>query len=177
MEGLPLTDQRLTGDGDMVLPLHALIRLRMDERGWSYGQLAHRSHGRLTKSRWQQLGTAVRMKEFPELATVKLLSDVLEVDETTIVLSVASSLGLNARFRGGPMLAQLLPAGTDLLEDRMRDAILGIIRAAVAEAVARVDAAEEAGHAAHAESETYEWARSASADVRNTGERTSEHPA
>ena len=96
----------------------------MDERGWSYAQLAHRSDGRLTKSRWQQLGTMTRMKEFPELATVRLLADVLEVAETTVVLSVAASLGIDVRFRG-PLLAQLLPAGTDLLSDRMQDAITG----------------------------------------------------
>lgn len=34
----------------------------------------------------------------------------------------------------GSLLAQMLPAGTDLLSDRMRGAILNVIRAAVAEA-------------------------------------------
>jgi hypothetical protein len=170
-----LTERDLTGDGDTVLPLHQLIQMRRDERGWSYDQLAHRSNGKLTKSRWQQLGTQVRMKEFPERATLKLMADVLEMDETTIVLSVASSLGIDVRLRGGPMFAQLLPAGTDLLDARMRDAILGIIRAAVAEAAARVGAAEEPGHGAPREAETYEWAKTTSADARNAVERTSEH--
>jgi hypothetical protein len=155
-----LTEQRLTSDGDKVLPLQNLIRLRMDERGWSYAQLAHRSQGRLTKSRWQQLGTMTRMKEFPELQTVKLMADVLEVDETTIVLSAAASLGIDARLRG-PMLAQLLPAGTDLLSDRMRDAILGVIRAAVAEAATRAGETEGVapGGASGDPPETYEWAK------------------
>jgi hypothetical protein len=161
----------------MVLPLHALIRMRMDERGWSYGQLAHRSRGGLTKSRWQQLGTQTRMKEFPELATVKLMSDVLEVDETTIVLSVATSLGIDVRFRGGPMLAQLLPAGTDLLSDRMRDALLAVIRAAVAEAATRASVAEETGHGPHAEPETYEWTKTVAADGSNPTARTRDNSA
>ncbi len=156
-----------------MLPLQKLIRMRMDERGWSYAQLAHRSRGGLTKSRWQQLGTQARMKEFPELATVRLLADVLEVDETSIVLSVAASLGIDVRLRG-PMLAQLLPAGTDLLSDRVRDAILSLIRAAVAEAAAHADEAD-AGNAAHAESETYEWSKTARADSGTPNARTGDH--
>jgi hypothetical protein len=59
------------------------------------------------------------------------------------VARAAASLGLDARWRG-PMLAQLLPAGTDRLSDRMRDAILAIVRAAVAESWQRE--ADEPGH-------------------------------
>jgi hypothetical protein len=148
--------------------------MRMDERGWSYAQLSHRSGGKLTKSRWQQLGTQTRMKEFPELATVKILADVLEVDETSIVLSVAASLGIDVRLRG-PMLAQLLPAGTDLLSDRVRDAILSLIRAAVAEAAAHADETDAGVNTAHAESETYEWSKTARADSGAPNARTGGH--
>lgn len=168
-----MTDQHLTGDGENVLPLHALIRLRMDERGWSYRDLELRCDGRLTKSRWQQLGTQTRMKEFPEVATIRLMADVLEVDEPTIVFSVAASLGIDARPRV-PLLAQLLPAGTDLLSDRVRNAVLSLIGAAVAEAAAHADEAE-AGHGPHAESETYEWARTARADSGTSNARTGDH--
>jgi hypothetical protein len=158
-----LTERDLTGDGDKVLPLHQLIQMRRDERGWSYDQLAHRSKGKLTKSRWQQLGTQTRMKEFPELATVHLLAEVLEMDETTIVLSVATSLGIDVRFRGGPMFAQLLPAGTDLLSDRARDAVLGLIRVMVAEAAAHADDDEGAIQGSAGEPpETYRWAKTTS---------------
>jgi hypothetical protein len=133
----------------------------MDDRGWTYGQLEHRSDGQLTKGRWQQLGTQSRMKNFPEPDTLRLMARVLELDETTIVLSAATSLGLDARWRG-PMLAQLLPAGTDRLSDRMRDAILAIVRAAVAESWER----EELGVAADV---TLEWAKTDDATGRSTG--------
>jgi hypothetical protein len=127
------------------------------------------------KSRWQQLGTQTRMKEFPELATVRILADVLEVDETSIVLSVAASLGIDVRLRG-PLFAQLLPAGTDLLSPRVRDAFLALLRAAVADAAAHADEAD-AGHGAHAEPETYEWAKTASADGSAPNVRTGDHSA
>jgi hypothetical protein len=135
----------------------------MDDRGWSYGQLEHRSDGQLTKGRWQQLGTQTRMSRFPEPDTLRLMARVLELDETTIVLSAAASLGIDARWRG-PLLAQLLPAGTDLLSDRMRDALLGVIRAAVAEAAAYAGD-EGAGAVQGAGGEppqTYRWAKTTS---------------
>lgn len=115
-----------------MLTLQQLIRTRMDERGWSYADLAHRAGDELTRSRWQQLGTGVRMRAFPEPHTIALIAHVLEVDVTTVVLACAEALGLDAHLRG-PDLAQLLPAGTERLPERMRDAILAVIRAAVAQ--------------------------------------------
>lgn len=104
----------------------------MDECGWSYADLAHRAGDELTRSRWQQLGTGVRMRAFPEPHTIALIARVLEVDVTSVVLACAEALGLDARLRG-PDLVQLLPAGTERLSERMRDAILAVIRAAVAQ--------------------------------------------
>ncbi|QYN41154.1 hypothetical protein K1T35_48320 (plasmid) [Pseudonocardia sp. DSM 110487] len=72
-----------------MLTLHDLIQQRFDERGWSYGELERRSDGRLTKSRWQQIGSHNRLNAFPKVATVRLLAEVLDVDETTIVLAAA----------------------------------------------------------------------------------------
>jgi hypothetical protein len=159
----------LTGDGEKVLPLHELIRARMEDRGWSYGQLEHRSKGALSKGRWQQLGTQVRMKNFPEPDTLRVLARVLEVDETTILLSVGESLGLDVTRRG-PMLAQLLPAGTDQLSERFRDAILALIRAAVAESWAR--GGEEPGQAGVATNVTLEWSKTDAATGQNPGGRS-----
>lgn len=114
-----------------VAPLEQLIRQRMDEHGWSLGQLVRRSNGGLTKGRWQQLSTGARMTGFPEPRTIKVLAEVLEVTETTVVLSTAATLGLDVRSPESS-LAQLLPVGTDRLPERMRDAILNLIRAALA---------------------------------------------
>jgi hypothetical protein len=132
-----LTDQSLTNHGDDVLTLQALIRARMDDTGRTYADLSYQSGGSLTKGRWQQLGTG-RIRAFPEPPTLIAIAEVLEVDVTAVVLAAAQSLGIDARRRG-PDLAQLLPAGTDRLSERMRDAILAIIRAAVAETLTESD--------------------------------------
>lgn len=134
MRGCALTDPDVTSDGAHVQPLQALIRSRMDERGWSYADLAHRTGDELTRGRWQQLGSGVRLKAFPEPATIRLMARALEVEETAVVLAAAKSLGLDVR-RNGPRLAQMLPSGTDLLSPSMQTAIVEVIRVAVTEAL------------------------------------------
>lgn len=136
-----MTDQDLTGDGGRVLTLQELIRTRRDERGWSYADLAHRTDHKITRGRWQQLGTHTRMKAFPERDNIPAIADALEVDQTTVILAVARSLDLDVRWRG-PDLAALMPAGTDALSEPVRDAILAVIRATVTEAIARQSDAE-----------------------------------
>lgn len=139
MGGCPLTDPHLPTEADQVLTLQQLIRARMEERGWSYGELERRSGHQLTKGRWGQLGTGVRQVGFPEPATLACIAEVLEVDVTTVVLAAAQTVGLNVRRRG-PDLAHLLPAGTDQLPVAWRDAILTVIRMAVADGLPRGDA-------------------------------------
>ena len=114
------------------MTLQEVIRSRMDERGWSYADLARRTGDEITRSRLRQFGTGLRLKEWPDVNTLKLLARALQINETTIVLSTAKSLDFDISHRG-PSLAHLLPTGTDRLTDAMRDAILNIIRAAVAE--------------------------------------------
>jgi hypothetical protein len=160
-----LTATDLTSDGDRVLPINELIRARMDDRGWTYGQLEHRSKGKLTKGRWQQLGTQVRMKNFPEPDTIRVMARVLEFDEQTILLSVGASLGLEVSLRG-PMLAQLIPAGTDQLSERFRDAFLAILRAAVAETYTRNE--DEPVPPGVASDVTLEWPKTDEAARRST---------
>lgn len=104
----------------------------MEERGWSYTDLERRSDHALTRGRWQQLGSGVRQKKFPDPASLAVIAQVLEVDITTVVLAAAQAVGLDVRLQGSD-LAHLLPAGTDRLSERMRDAILTLVRAAVAE--------------------------------------------
>lgn len=173
-----MTDEQQTPDGEGVLPLHELIRARMDERGWTYGHLerqaAKRSQDGLTRSRWQQLGSGSRMNVFPDPSTLQLIADVIELDITTVLIAAAQSLGLDARRRG-PMLAHLLPAGTDVLSDRMRDAILTIIRAAVAEQLAMRD---EGDGERNDMDMRLEWARSSSSShLRNATADGPDNPA
>ena len=137
MRGSALTDHDHPGDGDQVPTLQQLIQTRRDERGWTYADLAERSGGNLTRSRWQQLGSGARLKSWPEPATIHTLVDALGYDYATVVLACAQSLGLPVGGGRGPLLAQLIPAGADLLTDQMRDAILAMIRAAVADALGR----------------------------------------
>lgn len=169
MRGCELTDQAETGDGDPVLTLQQLVRARMDDRGWSYSDLARRSGDRLTRGRWQQLGTGVRMKSFPEPDNLVAMADALEVDVTSVLISCAQSLGIDARRRG-PDLAVLLPAGTDRLSPRMRDGILTIVRAAVADTLDADARADE--NRAQAADVSLEWSMDdAPSSRRNTGAR------
>lgn len=162
-----MTDQVEAGDGEPVLTLQQVIRGRMDERGWSYSDLARRSGDRLNRNRWQQFGTGRRLTRFPEPANIVLMAEVLEVDVTTVLHAVAQSLGINARRRG-PDLAHLLPAGTDRLSDRTRDAILAIVRATVADTLERGD--EEDSEEAPSNERSLGWAKDA-APSRRTATR------
>jgi hypothetical protein len=130
-----LTANGATGDGGEVLNLQALVRTRMDERGWGYADLARRSGDRLTRGRWQQLGTGVRLNNFPEPGNLAAMADALEVDVTTVILATARSLGLPAHRRG-PDFAHLLPAGIDQLPEGLQLALLTMIRAIVADKLA-----------------------------------------
>jgi hypothetical protein len=124
-----------TIQGDPVVPLDALIRARMVERGWSYSDLERESGRALTRGRWQQLGSGVPQRRFPDPESLTAISNVLEIDITTVVLAAAQTLGLDVH-RGGSGMSHLLPAETAQLSERMRDAILVLIRSAVADAQA-----------------------------------------
>ncbi len=127
-----MTEQDSPGIGEPIPTLAQLISARMRERGWSYTDLARASGGELTRGRWQQLGSGVPQRKFPEPASLLVIARVLEIDITAVVFAAAQSLGLNMT-RPGSGLSHLLPAGTDKLAPRMRDAILALIRAAVSD--------------------------------------------
>ena len=124
------------------LSLHQLIRSRMDARGWSYSDLERRSDRALSRGRWQQLGSGVPQRKFPDPISLTVIARVLDVDITTVVLAAAQAVGLEVRPRTSD-LGALLPPGTDLLSERMRDAILALVRAAVADLGAEPGAAED----------------------------------
>lgn len=106
--------------------LRALIGLRKGDR--SYEQLSKACDGLPTAKRLHQLATAP-IKNFPDPDTIRGLSKGLGVTESTVVLASAASLGLDVHTP--TMWAALLPAGTELIPDHMRDGILSVVHSAV----------------------------------------------
>jgi hypothetical protein len=107
----------------------------MIERGWSYADLERASGRALSRGRWQQLGSADVQHKFPNPESLKIIAEVLQVDVTSVVLAAARAVGLPVSAQANDF-ANLLPAGTERLSEPVRDAILGLIRAAVADASA-----------------------------------------
>jgi hypothetical protein len=105
----------------------------MAERGWSYADLERESGRALSRGRWQQLGSTDTQPTFPNPESLQVIARVLQIDVTSVVLAAARAAGLPVPAQASD-LANLLPAGTERLSEPMRDAILGLIRAAVAEA-------------------------------------------
>ncbi|MCO1655523.1 hypothetical protein [Pseudonocardia humida] len=103
----------------------------MTERGWSYADLERESGRALTRGRWQQLGSADVQHKFPNPESLTVIAQVLQIDVTSVVLAAARAVGLPVTAQAGDFANQL-PAGTERLSDPMREAILGLIRAAVA---------------------------------------------
>jgi hypothetical protein len=152
-------DEPPPANNHSALALHDLVRAGMKERGWSYSDLERASGRALTRGRWQQLGSGVVQRKFPDPSSLSVISEVLEVDITTVVLAAARSVGLDVRARGTD-LAHLLPALTERLSERMRDAILTLVRAAVAEA--RRDEASDVTTSDALQGLRLEWPKSAS---------------
>jgi hypothetical protein len=121
--------------GGPAMPLHELIRARMRDRGWSYSDLERISDKALTRGRWQQLGSGAPQRRFPDPESLTVMARVLDVDITTVVLAAAQTVGLDV-VRRDNAFSELLPERTERLSEGMRDAILTLIRAAVAEASA-----------------------------------------
>ena len=121
------------GDGDGSAPtLRRLIRSRMTERGWSYADLERESGRSLSRGRWQQLGSTDAQQTFPHPESLTIIAAVLGIDVTSVVLAAARAAGLPVAAQGSDF-ASRLPAGTERLSEPMRDAILALVRAAVAE--------------------------------------------
>lgn len=93
-------------DSRSVPTLAEFIKIEKGRTGVSYRELEARSNSTISAQRWQQLGTGVRMKEFPEPTTLEAMATALNVDVTKLVLASARSLGLDVRegvtFYGHP---------------------------------------------------------------------------
>lgn len=105
-----------------------LIQRRKAARGWSYREIAARGNDVISAQRWQQLGTGVRLREFPEPSTLAGMADALEVDVSAVLLATAKSLGLDVR-RHQSELATMLPSSAGELTPDQRDAVLAVVKA------------------------------------------------
>jgi len=122
-------DQDDSGNVPIVPTLADLISEKRALRGFSYTDLEHRAGNVITRQRWQQLGTGVRVKEFSEPATIRAMAAALEVDESMVVLAMAKSVGLNVELGGAQsILARMLPAVARRLTAEQRNAIVGMVR-------------------------------------------------
>ena len=156
-------------DNESGVSLHDLIRACMTERGWSYSDLERASGRALTRGRWQQLGSGVQQRKFPDPSSLTVISEVLEVDITTVVLAAARTVGLDVRTHGTD-LAHLLPALTERLSERMRHAILTLVRAAVTET--RSEEERNVGHSDIVHGIRLQWPRSTSPSGSAPGHST-----
>lgn len=114
--------------GSVVPTLTELISERKRLRGFSYADLENRADSVISRQRWQQLGTGVRIKEFPEPATIEAMSKALDVDVSEVVLAAARSIGLNVKRGARSDLAARLPSTADRLSEMQRDAIVTLVR-------------------------------------------------
>ncbi|QCG77213.1 immunity repressor [Gordonia phage Lutum] len=119
-------------DGDRqarnVPTLSELITERKTLRGFSYADLENRADSVISRQRWQQLGTGVRIKEFPEPATIEAMAAALDVDVAEVVLAAARSIGLNVQRGAQSDLAARLPYSADKLSPVQQDAIVTLVR-------------------------------------------------
>ncbi len=108
--------------------LDELIAERKRLRGFSYADLENRAASTISRQRWQQLGTGVRIKEFPEPATLEAMATALDVDVAEVVLAAARSIGLDVKRGAQSDLAARLPSTADRLTEVQRDAIVTLVR-------------------------------------------------
>lgn len=111
-----------------VPTLDELIAERKRLRGFSYTDLENRAGSVISRQRWQQLGTGVRIKEFPEPATLEAMAKALDVDVAEVVLAAARSIGLDVKRGAHSDLAARLPSTADRLTEVQRDAIVTLVR-------------------------------------------------
>ena len=111
-----------------VPTLDQLISERKNLRGFSYTDLENRAGSTISRQRWQQLGSGVRIKEFPEPVTIEAMADALDVDVAEVVLAAARSIGLDIKRGAHSDLAARLPSTSDRLTVVQRDAIVSLVR-------------------------------------------------
>lgn len=121
------------GDADDsgVPTLAQLITEQKDLYGYSYAELAARTDHVISRQRWQQLGTGVRLHEFPEPATLAAISAALGVNVSHVLLATARTIGLPVEIDGTSDLARMMPYSARKLTVDQRNAILAVVRSIV----------------------------------------------
>lgn len=117
--------------------LSELITEQKQRRGFSYADLENRADSAIRRQRWQQLGTGVRIKEFPEPATIEAMAKALDVDVAVVVLAAARSIGLDVKRGAQSDLAAMLPYSANKLTADQRAAIVALVRAITEDAAAK----------------------------------------
>jgi transcriptional regulator with XRE-family HTH domain len=100
-----------------INPLQRLIRQRLDERGWSYGEVARR--GGLPRSTVYTLATTRNLARPPRPATIDALARGLDVPVSAVRAAAAESTGLHYYDEG--------PAGQERQADQERELLIASI--------------------------------------------------
>ena len=100
-----------------INPLQRLIRQRLDERGWSYGEVARR--GGLPRSTVYTLAMTRNLARPPRPATIDALARGLDVPVSAIRAAAAESTGLHYYDEG--------PAGQEHQADQERELLIASI--------------------------------------------------
>lgn len=141
-----MTRDDVTPEAEPVRTLRELVEDRVRQHGWSDLTLERRSGGVVSDSTWHWYQKGNRLKRLPDASSLLAIANALDVDVTTVVLAAARSAGLPVRAQG-TRLAQMLPAGTELLSADECDAIVTVARVLVANAMDREVSTEvDRGH-------------------------------
>jgi transcriptional regulator with XRE-family HTH domain len=92
-DGLPEDRRAAPAPGQAVNPLQRLIAGRLQERGWSYGEVARR--GGLPRSTVYTLATTRNLVRPPRPATINGLAKGLDVPVSAVRAAAAESTGLH----------------------------------------------------------------------------------
>ncbi|MBU8834145.1 hypothetical protein [Mycolicibacterium goodii] len=111
--------------------LAELITEQKELHGYSYAELEHRAEHAISRQRWQQLGSNVRITEFPEPATIEAIAAALNLNVSHVLLATARSIGMAVESDGSSDLARMLPRSAQKLTIDQRNALLTLIRTIV----------------------------------------------
>lgn len=114
-------------DAGDVHTISELIRSQMAVTGRSFRELEKASGHRVKYQTFQGLASA-HPKSWPKnVETIRGIAQALDVDEMSVVIGFAKSLGVNVS--GASALVQQLPAGTESIPVRTRNALVSLIQA------------------------------------------------
>ncbi|WP_131747545.1 helix-turn-helix transcriptional regulator [Frankia sp. Cppng1_Ct_nod] len=125
--------------------LQQLIRSRIDERGWSYAEVARR--GRLPRSTVHNLATNARLLRLPQPATLDGLARGLELPLPVVRSAAAAAAGLTLHAEAGsdPEVTALV-AGVEQLSPVDRKHVTALVESLLRHARARDDTGHRPDH-------------------------------